>query len=302
MASRAAAIVCRLRTQLDLHLSGMEVTNLRLVASGMEFVVCRGDSPGYGPLAFRVPWERHFANDNDESIDARDLLRQEAHLASHARGFGIPTPEVRHLHLGDDGFDFLVSEFMVHDGSVPDRREFGQLMRAIHDCPVPDITPVMQGGREIVDVITERLLRRSRVIEKIAGVDLALPDTDAIRGSLEQSTGRASLLHMNARPENLLTRRNGIMGIVDWSNALVGSPALDLARIEEYGHLDSDFQDGYGANEAIDVPSSQRLLYKLDTAVMLAVVFLSEAPNSERAKPQIERVVNLYGEFRRTTA
>lgn len=119
MDSRAAAIVCRLRTQLDLHLSGMEVINLRLVASGMEFVVCRGDSPRYGPLAFRVPWERHFANDNDESIDARDLLRQEAYLASHARRFGIPTPEVRHLHLGDDGFDFWCPSSWSMTGACP---------------------------------------------------------------------------------------------------------------------------------------------------------------------------------------
>ena len=302
MASHAAAIVCRLRTQLDLYLSSWEVTHLRLEASGMEFVVCRGDSPRYGPLAFRVPWERHITNDNDESIDARDLLRQEAALASHAKFFGIPTPEVHHLHIGDDGFDFLVSEFMIHDGSGPDRREFGQLMRAIHDCPVPDITPVMQGRREIADVITERLLRRSRIIEEVTGMDLILPDPDSVRDSLKQSTGRASLLHMDARSENLLTRRKRIIAIVDWSNALVGNPALDLARVEEYGHLDSDFLDGYGVNEAADVPPSERLLYKLDTAVMLAVVFLSEAPDSKRAKPQIERVVSLFKEFRRTTA
>ena len=302
MASHAAAIVCRLRTQLDLHFSSWEVTNLRLEASGMEFVVCRGDSPRYGPLAFRVPWERHIANDNDESIDARDLLRQEAALASHAKCFGIPTPEVHHLHIGDDGFDFLVSEFMIHDGSDPDRREFGQLMRAIHDCPEPEITPVMQGRGEIADVITERLLRRSRIIEEITGMDLILPDPDSVRDSLKQSTGRASLLHMDARPENLLTRGKRIIAIVDWSNALVGNPALDLARVEEYGHLDSVFLDGYGVNEAADVSPSERLLYKLDTAVMLAVVFLSEAPDSKRAKPQIERVVSLFKALRRTTA
>lgn len=187
---------------------------------------------------------------------------------------------------------------MVHDGSVPDRREFGQLMRAIHDCPVPDITPVMQGGREIADVITERLLRRSRVIEETAGVDLTLPDTDSIRGSLEQSTGRASLLHMDARPENLLTWRGNIRAVIDWSNALIGSPALDLARIEEYGQLTPDFLHGYGASEAAEAPPSERLLYRLDTAVMLAVVFLSEAPDPTRAKSQIERAASLWEVFR----
>ena len=198
MAARESAIVSSLQTRLDLHYSSWQVTDLRLEASGMEFVVCRDDSPKHGPLAFRVPWERHFANDNDESVDARELLRQEAALACHANSFGIATPLVRHLHIGKDGFDFLVSEFVVHDRSAPDPREFGQLTRAIHDCPVPDIKMVMQGEREVDDIIAERLL------------------------------------------------------------------------------------------------------YRLDTAVMLAVVFLSEAPNARRAKSQIGRVVSLFEAFRRT--
>ena len=258
----------------------------------------RGDSPTLGPLAFRVPLDPHFANANDESVDARDLLHQEAALSSHVSGFGVATPPVRHLHVGNDGFDFLVSEFVVHDGSAPDPREFGQLLRAIHDCPMPDVKLVMQGEREVGDVIAERLLRRSRVIERIAGMDLLLPDSDCIRAVLAQSTARPSLLHMDSRPENLLTWRGNIRAVIDWSNALIGSPELDLARTEEYGHLTPDFLHGYGVSEAKEAPLSERLLYRLDTAVMLAVVFLSEAPNPRRAKPQVERVARLFEALR----
>ena len=263
--------------------------------------MCRGDSPKLGPLAFRVPWDSHFANANDESVDARDLLRQEAALASHVSAFGVATPLVRHLHVGDDGFDFLVSEFVVHDESAPDPREFGRLLRAIHDCPVPDTRLVMQGEREIGDLIAERLLRRSGVIEEIAGMDLLLPDLDCVRATLAQSTARPSLLHMDARPENLLTWRGNIRAVIDWSNALIGSPALDMARIEEYGQLTPDFLHGYGVSEATEAPLSERLLYRLDTAVMLAVVFLSEAPDPRRAKSQIGRVVRLFEAFRSRT-
>lgn len=298
MYSRGAAIVSDLRAQLDRLYSNWQVTNLRLEDSGMEFVVCRGDSPTLGPLAFRVPWDRHFANANDESVDARDLLCQEAALSSHVGVFGIATPPVRHLHIGNDGFDFLVSEFVVHDGSAPDPREVGQLLRAIHDCPVPDVKLVMQGERQVGDVIAERLLRRSRVIERIAGIGLTLPDPACVRDTLAQSTAKPSLLHMDARPENLLTWRGNIRAVIDWSNALIGSPALDLARMEEYGHLTPDFLHGYGVSEAAEAPLSERLLYSLDTAVMLAVVFLSEAPNPRRAKSQIERVVSLFESFR----
>ena len=299
MYSRGPAIVSNLQVQLDRRYSSWQVSDLRLEATGMEFVVCRGDSPKLGPLAFRVPWDSHFSNDNDESVDARDLLRQEAALASHVSAFGVATPPVRHLHIGNDGFDFLVYEFVVHDGSAPDPGEFGQLLREIHDCPVPDVKPVMQGAREIGDLIAERLLRRSRVIEEIAGMDLILPDPGCVRAVLARSTARPSLLHMDARPENLLTWRGNIRAVIDWSNALIGSPALDLARIEEYGQLTPEFLHGYGTNEAAEVPPSERLLYRLDTAVMLAVVFLSEAPNPTRAKSQIERAVSLLEAFRK---
>jgi hypothetical protein len=61
--------------------------------------------------------------------------------------------------------------------------------------------------------------------------------------------------------------------------------------------LKSDFLSGYGDSEAIEVPLREELLYRLDTAVMLALVFLSEAPNAGRAKAQIARVVSLCEAF-----
>ena len=157
MTSRESEIVRNLRGQLARHYSSWQVEYLRLEAAGLEFVVCRTDSSIHGPLAFRVHWRRHISNENDESIDARDLLCQEAALASHAKAFGVPSPQVRHLHIGNDGFDFLASECVVHDGSSPDPRQFGQILRAIHDSPLPGIKLVMQGDGELGDLIAERL-------------------------------------------------------------------------------------------------------------------------------------------------
>lgn len=301
MTSRRSEIVNNLRIQLDRHYSNWQVGNLRPEAAGLEFVVCRGDSSIHGPLAFRVPWSRHISDANDESIDARDLLRQEVALVSHAKAFGVPGPQVHHLHIGDDGFDFLASEFVAHDGSSPDPGQFGQILRAIHDSPLPDIKTVMQGDAELSDLISERLLRRSRVIERITGIDLHLPELDSVQAILAQSNGKPSLLHMDARPANLLTWGGDIRGLIDWSNALIGSPALELARIGEYGQLNSAFLSGYGDNEATETPMGEELLYRLDTAVMLAVVFLSEAPNPGRAKAQVARVASLFESFRSRT-
>ena len=42
-----------------------------------------------------------------------------------------------------------------------------------------------------------------------------------------------------------------------------------------------------------DVPAEVELLYRLDTAIMLAVVFLSEAPDPVAAARQVARVSEL---------
>lgn len=101
---------------------------------------------------------------------------------------------------------------------------------------------------------------------------------------------------MDMRPANLLTHRSAIAAVIDWSNALVGDPALELARIEEYGHLSSGFREGYG--EAVNAPRQIHLVYRLDTAIMLAVVFLSEAPNPGAARAQVDRVKELCARLR----
>ena len=84
---------------------------------------------------------------------------------------------------------------------------------------------------------------------------------------------------MDLRAENILTRDGNIVGLVDWDNALFSDPALELARMAEYGVLNTDFLDGYGGLEwEAQLPISLNLLLRLDTAVMLAIVFLSETP------------------------
>jgi aminoglycoside phosphotransferase (APT) family kinase protein len=106
------------------------------------------------------------------------------------------------------------------------------------------------------------------------------------------------LLHMDARPANLLTHKGHILGLVDWSNALIGDPALELARIAECGYLTPEFLQGYGvADPFAHLPKAVEVLYRLDTAIMLGVVFLSEAPNEALAQAQVTRIQALYDEF-----
>jgi aminoglycoside phosphotransferase (APT) family kinase protein len=96
---------------------------------------------------------------------------------------------------------------------------------------------------------------------------------------------------MDARRANIRVVRGEIRAILDWSNALLGDPALDLARAAESGARNPEFDAGYG--ELPRPPVELDTVYRLDTAVMLAVVFLSEAPDPAAARRQVERVQEL---------
>lgn len=267
--------------------------NLRLVGQGLENWVFRADTAPFGPVAIRVPRERIYHNDNDSDLEARLLLQQEAALADHMATSGVPVPAALALHLSEE-LDFLASAFVESDGSMPDPREMGRLTRAIHDCPVPVIRPVAQGPGALAETLAERLIRRTRTVERLAGVRLPLPGPAEVAAALTWPGARRRLLHMDMRPANLLTRQGAIVAVLDWTNALVGDPGLELARIAEYGHLDHAFLEGYSDPDWPGrIPPVADLLYRLDTAVMLAVVFLSESPDPEAAERQLQRVDSL---------
>ena len=287
-------VLGRLRAQLASHNEEWGVTGTELAGAGLQSLVFRADSRAFGPIAISVPMNRWVSDDNDPCIDSRDLLRQEATLASHMLTFGVPVPEVHALVIEDHGLDFLVSEYIAHDGTAYDSRQLGELVRLIHECPLPDIRLVAQDGGSTEETITLRLSRRLGVVEAASGRRLDPPSLDESRAILKGLGDRCSVLHMDLRPENILTGNGNIVALVDWDNALFGDPALELARMAEYGVLNRDFLDGYGrSNWETRLSRPLNLLFRLDTAVMLAIVFLSEAPDSRRARSAVERVAFL---------
>ena len=284
-------ILGRLRAQLASDNEEWGVSGIGLAGAGLQSLVFRAESSAFGPIAIRMPVKRWIANDNDPCLDSRDLLRQEAALASHILTFGVPVPDVHALVIEDDGLDFLVSEYIAHDGTAYNDRQIGELVRLIHDCPLPDIRLVAQTGASTEEAIALRLDRRLCVIEAASGMRLSPPSLAEFRTILKGLGDRRSILHMDLCPENILTKDGKIVGVVDWDNALFGDSALELARMAEYGVLSREFLDGYGGLdwETKLHPSLNRLL-RLDAAAMLAVVFLSEVPDLRRARPAVERV------------
>jgi hypothetical protein len=299
MLSRAAKIIDELCNRLKHNYASWQVTDLEVVGFGLDNLLCRANTTTFGPVAVRAPWNRWISNDNDENLDARELLQQEVMLASHLGAHGVATPKVYSLHLGEDDFDFMVSMFIDHDQSSPDARQFGQLMKAIHGNLPPNVPLVIESGLPINEVLAERLVRRLRVVERQTRIELDIPELNDVKAMLEWEPVRRCVLHMDARPENILTQEGTILAIVDWANALIGDPALELARIAEYGYLSKDFLIGYGDQNCFaHIPPYVELLYRLDTAVMLAVVFLAEAPDPHRAKIQVKRVIDICAKLK----
>ena len=284
-------ILGRLRAQLASDHQGWGVNGIEVAGMGLQSLVFRAKSRAFGPIAIRTPMKRWITDDNDPCLDSRDLLRQEASLASHMLTFGVPVPEVHALVIKDDGLDFLVSEYIAHDGTAYDSRQLGELVRLIHDCPLPEIRPVAQTDASTEETIALRLDRRLSVVETTSGRRLDPPSLAEFRTILKGLGDRCSVLHMDLRPENILTSDGKISGLVDWDNALFGDPALELARMAEYGVLNKDFLDGYGGLDwESRLSRSLNLLLRLDAAAMLAIVFLSEAHDSRRARSAVERV------------
>jgi aminoglycoside phosphotransferase (APT) family kinase protein len=269
------------------------------VARGLEnHVIGVRDRQGRR-IAVKVPIQRYVENENDQGIDSRDLLRQEYDLLTHLWPLGFPVPRPRALFFDQSGecADFLAAEFIEGDHSAVSDYETGLVVNRLHTGPVPAFTPVAQRLPTLEDTLAHLIVKRSEVVRRMTGCALAVPTTESVADLLRWKNERRALLHMDVRPENLIHSSGRVLALVDWSNALVGPPELELCRISEYGALSHDFLRGYGADLLANVPEPVLVIYRLYTATMLAVVFLSQAPDRARAATAAQRVVDLYAQL-----
>ena len=279
------------------------ITGLREIGHGLDARVYRAESASLGPVAIRVPHARWLSSGNETQLDTRLQLRQDFDLSGHLRAHGLPVPEVFILHADGTGADFTIARYVESDDSELPDDEFGRLIRAIHEVPVPPLDLVcMESLDDADEVLAERIGDRLRKLAAIIGADLSSLGSGAsvpdIRGVLAADPGDGlprRLLHMDLRPENILVRSGRPAAILDWSNALIGDPALDLARAAEYGCLTPAALAAYGDPGTFTMtPSTPRqAVYRLDTAVMLSHVFLEGAPDQARARHYVERTRSL---------
>lgn len=152
-----------------------------------------------------------------------------------------------------------------------------------------------QENMEIPELIAERLTRRWHELRHLVDDLPSLPSADLLLEKLQAVEGVRHLLHMDFRQANFRMQNSRVIALLDWSNALIGHPALELARVAETGETSKAFLKGYiSVRELPKVPAVIETIFRLDTATMLALVLLSEEPNPERALAAIARVRELY--------
>ncbi len=273
----------------------LAVQTITEVGAGNEFYIFSAEPPA-GKVAIKVPKDRIFSNVNDAHIDSRVLIDQEIALMRHLKSQGItqiPEP-VRTLEA--EGFSALVMSFVESDNSRADEFERGVLLAKIHSITPPDIQLRAQEGMEIPELIAERLHRRWQELTSLTAALPALPDKDRLVAALEPARQIKQLLHMDFRQANFRTQNGEIVALLDWSNALIGHPSLEMARAAVTGETGPEFLHGYESVCPLpEVPVLTESIFRLDTATMLALVFLSEEPDPERAVSYVQQVRDVHG-------
>ncbi|CAM5588633.1 aminoglycoside phosphotransferase family protein (plasmid) [Streptomyces viridifaciens] len=274
-----------------------------VLSSGVEFLVYRA-SPTAGTarkdVVLRVPRARTFNTANNVGVGAHALLEQELRLTQWLAADGFPVARALGIEHTRTGTPVLVSSFVDSDPQAPDWSEVGALFASLHEKPVPDIAPVVQYGQSVPELLAQRLPDRFARLLALRPDLGELPERSSITARLAETPVRPALLHLDLRRQNLLCSRGRIAALIDWSNVLIGDPAMELARLSEYALIRENGLDeqairrGYeAAGGSLAVTSAADALYRLDTAVMLALVFNSVAPDPRLGPVQTARVVEL---------
>lgn len=291
---------------LRAHLtSRWKLDDLQLVGQGLEFTVFRAVAPDGCPVALRLAGQRFSSNVNDPHVDVRNLLIQEYRITRHLAAAGFAVAEPIELHLSDhDGEpDMLMARYVPDDGSRLDGRLLGSTLARLHRLPPPPLTPVAAEETGTPQVLAARVLRRWAEVGCLISDWPAPPAASALSAALDR-IGTAGLVHLDVRSANVRRCNGRVEALLDWSNTLLGDATVEFGRLIEYARypeneLDlADIRDGYVRTSPLppdDDPAT--LACRLDAALMLALVFLSEAPDPLRGPAAADHARELGERF-----
>ncbi|MDQ0271394.1 aminoglycoside phosphotransferase (APT) family kinase protein [Cytobacillus purgationiresistens] len=269
-----------------------QVQHLSFAANGVINAVFRVKEKELGEVALRIPWiPRENRMDGEDSSVLS--LKKEAMIAQHCYQFGIPVPKIHQVYLSED-INFLVSDFIHGDEEPISSFEMGELVARIHRVPLEGFKLVDQKDSRLSDIISQRLVSRMHILRTLINEDIHTPASEDIAQILEQSSTGQVLLHLDVRPPNMIGIKGKIKALFDWDNAFIGDPIMELMRVSESCEIDEqEFIRGYGDKRLLETSSLIQAVYRLDTALMLTILFTSFVHNPMKKKYYLGRVRTL---------
>lgn len=264
---------------------------LKLIGEGVEFLFFSA-AIGTHYEGYRVPRARVYDTTNNPATPALGLQHKELELSAWALDHAVPSARPTDV-VDQDGYPILITQIIEDDEVSLDQQALGALLAHMHkQKPTNDAVEKYSGTyRYLAQRISDRYARLS------AEHPLpSLPEETILASLLERSLHRVSLLHLDIRRQNIRAMNGKPRALIDWSNALVAAPELELARIQEYSAIPenglnfSEISDGYRFNSgAFDESTPAWSIARLDAALMLAGVFTSVSPREDLAELFLRR-------------
>lgn len=267
-----------------------KIDEIKFSGSGVNNAVFQVKEKNLGMLAIRTPW-RTEEHSNDINLTGIISLKKEATICEYCYKYNIPVPNVHKLYLGKD-INFLVTDFISGDGQEIPSYDIGQLTSQIHKIPVDELSIIDQNERTLSKIISNRITERVHILSKLINDNITIPKSEELKAILDTAKNNDCLLHLDVRPPNIIGRNGKIKGIIDWDNAFIGNPIMELMRVLETKELnEEDFLRGYN-NEDIIVNTDEAIqsIYRLDTALMLSILFTSFIKDSFKRDYYLKRV------------
>lgn len=284
----------------------LDLVDVTPAGQGLEFVVHRAVSPTHGQVAVRVPRYHVYRFPGRKPFGAIRSLQQEWRICAYLHPRGFPVAEPLAL-LETRAGPVLVSRFLPGDQRGLDSGQVGNLLARLHAiAPPPGLTPLDHDGHRVAEAVARRLSRRWGQMRQYLPDLPEEPSVEVATRALDPIGRTAALLHLDMRACNLLTEKTQITGWVDWTCAMVGHPGVELARLAEYAQLpenglsERDVRAGYRRRTSLPVlePALDALV-RLDTVLMLGVIFFSYAPDRRRQDWARARIEELSEQSRR---
>lgn len=272
------------------HQFNWSVDEISFFANGVINAVFLVNEKNLGRLAVRIPW-RSEEQMMDKDSSAVLSLKKEAALSEHCFKHQLPVPKVHKLYLSEK-VNFLVSDFIAGDQQEISSFAIGELTSQLHHIPIDGLSIIGQNERSLPAIISQRITSRAGTLSGLMKLDFLIPSSEELEGILNTSQINDCLLHLDIRHPNLIGKKGQIKAIVDWDNALIGNPIMELMRISESQELHvEEFLKGYSDLSILERTDGLiQNIYRLDTALMLAILFTTFIPDPQKREYYVNRV------------